>query len=56
MTERKMETLIIHFVQAQLHGHKPSKGAMIDKELKDEEAEIIAKKTQEGKGMAGEKR
>ena len=43
-------------MQAQLHGHEPSKGAKIDKELKDEDEKIIAQKIQEGKGMAGEKR
>lgn len=30
--------------QAKLHGNKPSRGAEIDKELQDEEAEILAKK------------
>lgn len=29
---------------AKLHGNKPSRGAEIDKEIADEEAEIIAKK------------
>ena len=29
---------------ARLHGNEPSKGAKIDKEIADEEAEIIAKK------------
>jgi hypothetical protein len=29
---------------AKMHGNKPSRGAEIDKELQDEEAEIIAKK------------
>ncbi|KAI1615766.1 hypothetical protein EDD37DRAFT_613781 [Exophiala viscosa] len=29
---------------AKMHGNEPSKGAKIDKEIEDEEAEIIAKK------------
>ena len=28
---------------AKMHGNEPSRGAKIDKELQDEEAEIIAK-------------
>lgn len=29
---------------AKRHGHEPSKGAKIDKELQDEDAEMLAKK------------
>merc|ERR1711939_839632 len=40
---------------AQMHGNEPSKGAKIDKELADEEAEILAKKdaASGGKGKGG---
>jgi hypothetical protein len=30
--------------QSKLHGNEPNKGAQIDKEIADEEAEMIAKK------------
>ena len=33
-----------HPSQATMHGNEPSKGAKIDKELQDEEDEILAKK------------
>lgn len=31
-------------LQAKSHGNKPSKGAQIDKEIQDEEEEILKKK------------
>lgn len=31
-------------LQTTLHGNEPSKGAKVDKQITDEEAEIIAKK------------
>ena len=40
---------------AKMHGNEPSKGAKIDKELMDEEAEIIAKKDAAKKGATGKK-
>lgn len=40
--ERKLLTLFLF--QAKLHGHEPSRGAQVDKEIADEEAEMVAKK------------
>ena len=38
-----------------MHGNEPSKGAKIDKEIEDKEAEILAKKdaASGGKGKGG---
>jgi hypothetical protein len=36
-------------LQAKLHGNEPSKGAKVDKEIAEEEAEIISKKEEKKK-------
>lgn len=43
-TETKKANEIDPTLPAKLHGNEPSRGAKVDKEIQDEEAEILAKK------------
>lgn len=40
-----MVSVVLTCLQAKAKGNEPSKGAMIDKEIAEEEAEMLAKKS-----------